>query len=103
MDDEQERLIWKEKSSSLEIRFRGELEDGRPAFSELLAAGGEIHVQQMLPDGWGISITAAGKELYLVFTVEADGRLWVRLTDMDDDSVWWNGDNRPRPLPSESD
>jgi hypothetical protein len=103
MDDEQEHLIWKDTSSSLEIRFRGELDDGRPAFSELLAAGGEIHVQQILPDGWGISITVAGKEFYLAFTVETDGHLWVRLTDMDDESAWWNGDNRPGPLRWESD
>ena len=102
MDDEHEHLIWKDTSSSLEIRFRGELDDGRPAISELLAAGSRIHVQQMLPDGWGISITAGGKEFYLALTVEADGHLWVRLTDMDDESAWWNGDNRPRPLPWES-
>jgi hypothetical protein len=101
MEDQEDHLIWKDKSSSLEIRFRVELDDGRPAFSELLAAGSRIHVQQMLPDGWGISITAVGKEFFLAFTVEDDGRLWVRVSDMDDDSVWWNGDNRPKPLPWE--
>jgi hypothetical protein len=98
-----EHLIWKDKSSSLEIGFRGELDDGRPAFDQLFATGCRVHVQQMLPDGWGISITAAGKDFYLAFTLEDDGHLWVRLSDMDEESAWWNGDNRQRPLPGEMD
>lgn len=102
-DAEHEHLIWKDRTSSLEIRFGEELDDGRPAFDELLAVGSRVQVQQMLPDGWGVSITAAGKEFYLAFTVEADGHLWVRVSDMDEESAWWNGDNRPKPLPGESD
>jgi hypothetical protein len=69
MEDQEDHLVWKDRNGSLEIRFRGELDDGRPAFSELLAASSRIHVQQMLPDGCSISITAVGKEFFLTFTV----------------------------------
>src|ERR1035441_3690479 len=100
-DAEHEHMLWKDRSSSLEIRFRGELDDGRPALDELLSTGSRIHLQQMLEDGWSTSIAASGKEFLLVFTVEDDWRLWVRLSDMDDDSAWWHGDNRPKPLPEE--
>ena len=101
-DAEHEHLIWKDRGSSLEIRFRGELDDGRPALSELLGTGSNVRLEQVNHENWTISVMTAGKKFLLVFSVN-DGRLWVRLSDMDDDSAWWHGDNRPEPLPGERD
>src|ERR1700733_3907454 len=88
-DAEHEHLIWKDRSGSLEIRFRGELDDGRPAFNELLATGCNLHLEQVNDKAWAISIAAAGKEFFLVFTLNDDGRLWAQLSDMDEESLWW--------------
>jgi hypothetical protein len=56
MEDQEDDLIWKDKSGSLAIRFQGELDDGRPGFSELLATASRIQVQHMLPDRWGVRL-----------------------------------------------
>jgi hypothetical protein len=77
-DAEHEHLLWKDRGGSLEIRFRGELEDGRPALYELLATGSNIRLEQVNQENWTISVKAAGKEFLLVFSVNG-GRLWVRL------------------------
>jgi hypothetical protein len=43
-------LIWKSDNSSVEIRFQGRLEDGRPALDEIVATGAAIHLEQMSHD-----------------------------------------------------
>jgi hypothetical protein len=48
-DSEHDHLIWKDRSGSLEIRVRGELDDGRSAFNELLAAGNGDNRPHPLP------------------------------------------------------
>jgi hypothetical protein len=40
---EENDLIWKTDSSSVEIRFQGRLEDGRTALDECVATGAAIH------------------------------------------------------------
>jgi hypothetical protein len=91
-------LIWKNDSSSVEIRFQGRLEDGRPALDEVVATGADVHLEQVDHDQWWIGIQSSGKDFHLWFTLE-DGRLCVRLSDQDDENAWWDGDNRERPLP----
>jgi hypothetical protein len=93
---ESDDLIWKTDSSSVEIRFQGRLEDGRPALDEVVANGADVHLEQMDHDQWWMGIQLGGKDLYLWFTVE-DGRLCVGLSDQDDESAHWEGDNRERP------
>ena len=44
---EENDLIWKTDSSSVEIRFQGRLEDGRPALDEIVATGAGVHLEQM--------------------------------------------------------
>ena len=88
-------LIWKNDSGLFEIRFQGELEDGRPALDEVVATGASLHLEQMDHDQWWMGIQAGGKDVHLWFTLE-DGRLCVRLTDQQDGTEW-EGDNRPKP------
>src|SRR5664279_5803047 len=90
-------LIWKTDSSSVEIRFQGRLEDGRPALDEIVATCAAIHLEQMDHDQWWMGIEAGGKAFHLWFTLE-DGRLCVRLSDQGDENAQWRGDNRPKPL-----
>ena len=96
-DAEQGDLTWKTDNSTLEVRTQGQLEDGRPALDEVVATGADVHLEQMDHDQWWIGIEAGGKHFHLWFTSE-DGRL-SRLTDQDDESGQWEGDNRERPLP----
>ena len=91
-------LIWNTDSSTVEIRFQGRLEDGRPALDELVANGADVHLEQMNHDQWWMGIQSGGKDFHLWFTVE-DGRLCVRLSDQDDENAHWEGDNREKPLP----
>ena len=95
-ETENNELIWKTDRSSVEIRFQGRLEDGRPAFDEVVANGANVHVEQMDHDQWWMGIQSGGKDLHLWFTLE-DGRLCVRLSDQDDENAEWEGDNRERP------
>ena len=95
---EENDLIWKTVSSSVEIRFQGRLEDGKPALDEVVATGAELHLEQMNHDEWWMGIQAGGKDFALWFSLE-NGRLCVRLADQDDENAWWDGDNRERPLP----
>jgi hypothetical protein len=97
-DGEQNDLIWKADSSSVEIRFQGQLEDGRPALDEIVGYGASLHLEQMDHDQWWMGIQAGGKDFHLWFTVE-DGRLCVRLSDQDDENAQWEGDNREKPVP----
>ena len=91
-------LIWKTDSSTVEIRFQGQLEDRRPALDELVATGAGVHLEQMDYDKWWMGIQSGGKDFHLWFSVEG-GRLCVRLSDQDDEEAQWEGDNRERPLP----
>jgi hypothetical protein len=95
---EKDDLIWKTDSSSVEIRFQGRLEDGRPALDEVVATGADVHLEQMDHDQWWMGIQAGGKDLHLWFTLE-DGRLCVRLSDQDDENTRWDGDKREKRLP----
>ena len=97
-ETENNHLIWKTDSSSVEIRFQGRLEDGRPAVDEVVANGANVHLEQMDHDQWWMGIQSDGKDLHLWFTLE-DGRLCVRLSDQDDENAEWEGDNRERPSP----
>ena len=61
-DGEQNDLIWKADSSSVEIRFQGQLEDGRPALDEIVGYGASLHLEQMDHDQWWMGIQAGGKD-----------------------------------------
>jgi hypothetical protein len=95
-------LLWKTDSSSVEIRFQGRLEDGRPALDEVVATGAAIHLEQMDHDQWWMGIEAGGRYFHLNFSLD-DGRLSVHLSDQTDDqgehSAEWESDNREKPLP----
>ena len=67
-------LTWKTDSSSIEIRFQGRLEDGRPALDEVVANGADVRVEQMDHDQWWMGIQSGRNDLHLWFTVE-DGYL----------------------------
>jgi len=99
---EENDLIWKSDNSSVEIRFQGRLEDGRPALDEIVAACAAIHLEQMDHDRWWMGIEAGGRYFHLNFSLD-DGRLHVHLSDQTDDqgehSAEWEGDNREKPLP----
>src|SRR5258708_26352225 len=90
-------LIWKTDSSSVEIRFQGRLENGRPALDEVVATGAHVHLEQMDHDQWWMGIQSGKKDFHLWFTME-DGRLCVRLSDQDDENAQWKCDNREKPL-----
>ena len=94
---EKNDLIWKTGSSSVEIGFQGQLQDGRPALDEVVANGADVHLEQMDRDQWWMGIQSGGRDFHLWFTVE-DGRLCVRLSDQDDENAQWEGDNREKPL-----
>jgi hypothetical protein len=83
-DSEQANLIWKSDSSSVEIRFQGRLEDGRPALDEIVATCAAIHLEQMSRDQWWMGIEAGGRCFQLNFSLD-DGRLHVHLSDQTDD------------------
>ena len=95
-------LIWKSDSSSVEIRFQGRLEYGKPALDEIVATGAAIHLEQMSHDQWWMGIEAGGRYFHLNLSVD-DGRLSVHLSDQTDDHgehyAEWEGDNREKPLP----
>jgi hypothetical protein len=95
-------LLWETDSSSVEIRFQGRLEDGRPALDEVVAIGAALHLEQMDHDQWWMGIEAGGRYFHLNFSVD-DGRLSVHLSDQTDDQgehyAEWEGDNREKPLP----
>jgi hypothetical protein len=99
---EENDLIWKTDSSSVEVRFQGRLEDGRPALDEIVATCAAIHLEQMSHDQWWMGIEAGGRHFHLNFSLN-DGRLHVHLSDQTDDqgehSAEWEGDNREKPLP----
>jgi len=101
-DTEQPDLIWKNDTGSVEIRFQGQLADGRPALDEIVADGAYVHLEQMSHDHWWIGIEAAGRYLHLNFGVR-DGRLWVRLSAEKDENAVWEGDSREMPMPGSSD
>jgi hypothetical protein len=102
---EENDLIWKTDSSSVEIRFQGRLEDGRPAFDEVVATGAGVHLEQMGHDQWWMGIEAGGRYFHLNFSLD-DGRLHVHLSDQTDDQgdedAEWEGDNREKHLPGVS-
>jgi hypothetical protein len=95
-------LLWKSDSSSVEIRFQGRLEDGRPALDEIVATCAAIHLEQMSHDQWWMGIEAGGRYFHLNFSLD-DGRLHVHLSDQTDDQgehcAEWEGDSREKPLP----
>jgi hypothetical protein len=99
---EKNDLIWKTDSSSVEIRFQGRLEGGRPALDEVVATGAAIHMEQMSHDQWWMGIEAGGRYFHLNFSLD-DRRLHVHLSDQTDDQgehyAEWEGDNREKPLP----
>ena len=99
--DENE-MIWKTDSSSVEIRLQGRLEDGRPALDEIVATCAAIHLEQMSDDQWWMGIETGGRYFHLNFSLD-DGRLHVHLSDETDDqgehSAAWEGDNREKPTP----
>jgi hypothetical protein len=99
---EENDLIWKSDNSSVEIRFQGRLEDGRPALDEIVAACAAIHLEQMDHDRWWMGIEAGGRYFHLNFSLD-DGRLHVHLSDQTDDQgehyAEWEGDSRERPIP----
>jgi len=97
-DADQSDLIWKNNNGSFEIRTQGTLADGKPALDEVVATGAVLHLEQMNHDQWWMGIEGGGKYFHLWFTVE-DGHLCVRLTDQDDETGQWEGDNRERPIP----
>ena len=76
-------LLWETDSSSVEIRFQGRLEDGRPALDEVVAIGAALHLEQMDHDQWWMGIEAGGRYFHLNFSVD-DGRLSVHLSDQTD-------------------
>ena len=43
-DAEQNGLVWKNDRGSVEIRFLGQLGDGRPALDEVVANGAGVHL-----------------------------------------------------------
>src|ERR1039458_4437714 len=94
-------LIWKTDSSSVEIRFQGRLEDGRPALDEVVATGAAVHLEQMDHNQWWMGIQSGGRDFHLWFTLE-DGRLSVHLSDQTDDQgehyAEWEGDSQERPI-----
>src|ERR1019366_10014398 len=103
MSEAQENdLIWKTDSRSVEIRFQGRLEDGRPALDEVVATGAAVHLEQMNHDQWWMGIEAGGRYFHLNFSLN-DGRLSVHLSDQTDDQgkhyAEWEGDNREKPIP----
>ena len=87
-------MKWEHKGSSLEIRTKGELSDGRPALDEIVAYRAYLHLEQMTDIHWWMGIEAAGKTFALEFGVD-DGRLWVRLTDVSGETEILDGDDRP--------
>ena len=92
------RTVWSGKDgSSLAVRTQGELPEGKPALDEIVASGAVVHLEQMAHDYWWMGLEAGGKRLHLNFGVH-DGRLWVHLSDQDDENAEWEGDNRERPL-----
>jgi len=52
-------------NSSAEIRFQGQLEDGRPALDEFLAEGASVHMEQMSHDQLWMGIQAGGRDFHL--------------------------------------
>ena len=95
-------MIWAKDGSTIEIRTEGELPDGRPALDEIVATGAAVHLEQMAHDHWWMGLEAAGKYFHLNFGV-TDGRLWVHLSDQDDDGAEWEGDNREHLIPGVDD
>jgi hypothetical protein len=91
-------MIWETDGSSFEIRTQGELPDGRPALDEIVASGAMVHLEQMSHDHWWMGLNSGGKYFHLNFGVE-DGRLWVRLSDQDEENAEWEGDGRENPMP----
>ena len=81
-------LIWKTDSSSIDIRFQGRLEDGRPALDEIVATCAAIHLEQMSHDQWWMGIEAGGRHFHLSDQTDDQG----------EHSAEWEGDNREKPL-----
>jgi hypothetical protein len=90
-EGDQKDMIWKKDGSSVEIRTQGELPDGRPALDEIVAHGAYVHLEQMSHKHWLMAIEAGG--IALNFGVE-EGRLWVRLSDVHNETAASEGDNR---------
>ena len=97
-DAEQTEIKFEKDNSTLEIRTQGTLPDGRPALDEIVAAGADVHLEQMDHDQWWMGIEAGGKLFHLWCTSE-DGRLCVRLSDQGEEDAVWEGDNRERTVP----
>ena len=95
-------MFWEKGASSIEIRTKGELQDGSPALDEIVASGASIHLEQMDHDAWWMGINAGGKYFHLNFTLQ-DGQLHVRLSDQNEEGAEWEGDSQPRPLPGDGD
>jgi len=87
------KLLWKRDNSSVEIRTRGELPDGRAALDEIVARGAYLHLEQMTHEHWWMGISAGGKYFHLNVRIE-DGRLAVHLSDQHDGNAKWEGDSR---------
>jgi hypothetical protein len=90
-----DRMVWQQDGSKLEIRTQGALSDGRPALDEIVATGASVHLEQMHHDTWWMGIEAGGKYFHLNFAL-SDGRLQVHLADQGEAYAEWEGDNRPR-------
>lgn len=87
---------WQKNGSSIEIRTRGALADGRAALDEIVAGGASIHLEQMSHDQWFMGIEAGGKYFHLNFGLSG-GELTVILSDQDEaQNREWEGDSRER-------
>lgn len=88
---------WQKNGSSIEIRTKGSLPDGRAALDEIVAGGASIHLEQLSHDQWFMGIEAGGKYFHLNFGL-SDGELTVILSDQDEGQYKeWEGDSRERP------
>jgi hypothetical protein len=90
--------LWEKDGSSIEIRTRGVLPDGRPALDEIVASNASIHLEHMNHDAWWMGIEAGGKYFHLNFNL-VEGQLRVYLSDQGDEDAEWEGDSRPGTSP----
>jgi hypothetical protein len=84
---------WERGNSSVEVRTKGDLPDGRPALDEVVANGASVHLEQMSHDQWWMGLESGGKHFHLWFVLR-EGRLQVQVSDQDDEDAVWEGDSR---------